>query len=82
MIAPITHDRYTPDQIPSQQLLDRVGNVGTSHAQFLGDIVRGEGILRQIEQAVNLAHRSVDAPLIAHVAPMQDEPFDRRRETA
>src|SRR5262249_20249160 len=44
------------------------------------DGLGGERPLGQVQQRVNLADRAIDPPLPAHVAPMQDEAFDRARE--
>ena len=76
MIAAVAQDRHAPDQVPGQQFLDRVGDVGARHAERVGDVLGGHRRLGEIEQAVDLADRAVDAPLVAHVAPMQDEALD------
>ena len=76
MIAAVAEDRHAPDQVPGQQFLDRIGDVGARHAERLGDVVGGHRRLGEIQQAMDLADRAVDAPLVAHVAPVQDEPFD------
>ena len=80
MIAAVAEDRHPADQIPGQQLLDGVGDVGPRHAERLGDILRGHRRLGEIKQAVDLADGAVDAPLVPHVAPVQDEPLDRGGE--
>ena len=80
MIAAVAEDRHPPDQVPGQQFLDRIGDVGARHAERLGDVVGGHRGLGEIEQAVDLADRAVDAPLVPHIAPVQDEPLDRGRE--
>ena len=49
-------------------------------AERVGDLVGGERPLRQVEQRVDLADRAVDAPLPAHLAPMQHEALQRDRE--
>src|SRR5713226_18782 len=50
--AAIAEDRHPPDQIPGQQLLDRIGDVGSRHAERLGDILGRHRRLGEIEQAV------------------------------
>ena len=80
MIAAVAEDRHPPDQVPGQQFLDRIGDVGARHAERLGDVLGGHRRLGEIEQAVDLADRAVDAPLVPHVAPVQDEPLDGGRE--
>jgi hypothetical protein len=76
MIAPVAEDRHAADQIPGEQLLDRVGDVGARHAERLGDVLRCHRPLGEIEQSMDLADGAVDTPLIPHVAPVQDEALD------
>ena len=76
MLAPVALDRDAPDQVPGHQLADRVGDVRAREAERRGDLLGGQRPLREVEQRVDLADRAVDAPLPAHVAPMQDEALD------
>ena len=80
VVAPVALDRHAPDQVPGHQLADRVRDVGAREPERGGDLLGGERPLGEIEQRMDLADRAVDAPLRAHVAPMQDEALDRARE--
>ena len=46
----------------------------------LGDLLGGQRPLRCVEERMDLAYRAVDAPLAAHLAPVQDEALDRERK--
>jgi len=76
MVAAVAQDRHPPDQVPGEQLLERIGDVRARHAERVGDVLRRHRRLGEIEQPVNLADRAIDAPLVPHVAPMQDEALD------
>src|SRR5262249_45703411 len=77
VLAPVALDRHPADQVPGHQLLDRSRDVRAGEPERGSDLLGGQWALRDIEQRMDLADRAVDAPLSAHVAPMQDEALDR-----
>jgi hypothetical protein len=64
--------------IGTRRIRFRIGDIGPRHTQRVGDVIGGHWRFGEIQQAVDLADRAVDAPLVAHVAPLQDKPLDRR----
>ena len=64
---------------PSSSLIE-LETLERASAERVGDLVGGERPLGKIEQRVDLADRAVDAPLPAHLAPVQHEALQRERE--
>src|SRR5262249_53785108 len=77
MLAPITLDGHTPDQTPRRQLPDRDGNIRSREPEHRGDLFGRTRPFREIKQCMDLTDRAIDAPLPAHVTPMQHEALDR-----
>src|SRR5262249_23102010 len=80
MLAPVTLDGHAPDEIPCHELPDRGRNVRSREPEHGGDVLGRARPFREIKQRMNLAYRAVDAPLPAHVAPMQHEALGRAGE--
>src|SRR5262249_40961962 len=80
MLASVTLDGHAADQIPGHQLPDRGRNIRPREPEHRGDVLGSARPFRQVKQRMNLADRAVDAPLPAHVTPMQHEALGRARE--
>src|SRR5262249_24553346 len=80
MVTPISPDRHPPNQVPRLQFLDRVGDVRTRQSEPVGDLFGRNGALAQVQQRVDLGDRAIDAPLAAHITPLQHELLDGRRQ--
>src|SRR5262249_49524191 len=79
-LAAVALDRHAPDQVPGDQLLERIGDIRASEPERCGDVLGGERPFRRVEQCVGLADRAGDAPLAAHLAPVQDESAEGERK--
>jgi hypothetical protein len=68
-----------PDKIPGLQFPQGIGHVGACYPKRVGDILRGERLLRCVQQRMDLAYRSVYTPALTEVSPLQNKLPDRIR---
>ena len=54
VVAPVVAHWHPPDQVPSLQFLDRIGDIGPRHPQGLRDVIGGERAGAEIEQRMDL----------------------------
>ena len=72
-VATVADDVHPSDDPPGDQLSDAGRDVGPAHAQQLADLAGVERLRRHEQQGVDLGHRPVDAPGLAHLAPVEHE---------
>ncbi len=80
MIAAVAGDVDDLDDSPVLQLAQAVADVGAGDAQSVANFLRVERFFGGEEQGVDLRDGAVDAPLLPHLAPMEDEVLEEGSE--
>src|SRR5579862_2837925 len=75
VIALIAEDVGELDDAPALQLFEAGADIRPRDAERLDDVVSVEGMWRDVQEGVHLGDAAADAPLRAHLAPVQDEPL-------
>src|SRR5271156_726372 len=72
MFPPVPQNMHRPHNPPPLQLPDRSTHIRPRHAQSLRNLLRRQSPRRQIQQRMNLRHRTVNPPPRPHLPPVQN----------
>jgi len=61
------------NESPAAEFFEAHADIGPGDFEVGYDFVGREGRAGEIEERMNLCHRAVDPPLVAHLSPVEDE---------
>ncbi len=76
VVAPVAQDRDALDERPVDEFAQRGRDVGAGELQPFRDLLRRQWPVAHVKKRVDLRHGAVDAPDLAHLAPVDDEALD------